>query len=350
MPVREKPVFVDFFNLDERALGIIADRYELTDVDCFLPILLDGEECTLLEVRSATSKKVIVETGSGLYFFKQIPWYCDTIEQITASTTIQWQLKEAGSPLPGIVPTKDASLWTTIGEAKFVLFEFASGQRYSGTQQQKLSSARSIATMHLQEVSASTAPREDIFQLVRDHVVLLEDIASKRGQDPKYLVSDLMNALSRAEIACHALGWSTLPLVAIHGDYNPWNLLFDEVGEVTAILDFDNCDVAQRLHDIAEAILTHCILRYRKDSTNFASIQLAGLDIGTISEFLNAYEQVTRLTSTERSCLPYIIQTIYIELMCLGMIREDIPLNEGHRAADWLSEFPILWKGLSGEP
>lgn len=85
MPAKEKPVFADFFNLDERALGIIGDRYGLTGVDCFLPILLDGEECTLLEVRSATSKKVIVETENGLYFFKQIPWYCDTIEPRSAA-------------------------------------------------------------------------------------------------------------------------------------------------------------------------------------------------------------------------------------------------------------------------
>ncbi|MGH3721155.1 MAG: phosphotransferase [Pseudonocardiaceae bacterium] len=346
---KREAIFVDFFNLDERALGIIEDRYGLTGLDCFLPILLDGDECTLLEVRSATSKKAIVETESGLYFFKQIPWYCDTVEQITASTTIQRQLREAGSPLPGIVPTKNASLWTKIGDAKFVLFEFASGRRYSGTKEQKLGSARTLATMHLQEVTASTAPKEDIFELARDHIVLLGDTATKRAHDARTVLSDFINILSRAETHARSLGWSTLPLVAIHGDYNPWNLLFREDGEVAAILDFDNCDVAQRLHDVAEAILTHCILRYRKDSTNFASIQVDGLDIRAISDFLNTYEGVAPLTSTERKCLPYVVQAIYIELTCLGMIRQDIDLNEGHRATTWLLELPNLWNRISAK-
>jgi Ser/Thr protein kinase RdoA (MazF antagonist) len=330
MPVREKPVSTTFANLDERALGVIAERYRLPGVDCFLPILLDGNRCTLMEVRSDTSKKVVVECVGGpgeepeRYFFKQIPWYCDTPDQIACSTALQERLRLAGLPVPRLLPTDRGDLWTVIGEESYVLFDFSHGRRYEGLPDQLESAARTLARLHRAAVTVPGAPGESVFGLARDHLALLAHLTSADGRDmgtaPALLAALVAEAADRASAA----GFAGLPAVAVHGDYNPWNLLFEESGEVAAVLDFDNCDVASRLHDLAEALLTFCVLEYRADSTNFAADQPAIPDGDRVRRFLSAYLGEAPLSPAERACLPWAVRAVLAELLTLGLIRDDL--------------------------
>ncbi|OKI02548.1 hypothetical protein A6A06_16155 [Streptomyces sp. CB02923] len=323
MPVREKPIRKDFFNLDERAMGIISDRYRLADVDCFLPILVDGNRCTLLEVRSETSKKVIVECGDARYFFKQIPWYCDTDEQVAMSTALQQELGRAGVPVARLVATGDGRLWTSIHDERFVLFEFSNGRRYEGRPQQTRAAAGTLARLHAAEVVVPGAPGEDVFSIAYDHIQLLETVWGKQDRDAAPVAGAYRAFLRRAEGRAGAAGFGGLPAVAVHGDYNPWNLLFADDDQVQTVLDFDNCDVAARLHDVAEAVLTFCVLAYREDSTNFARTQPDAPDAAAISAFLSAYQAVSPLTGTEKKCLPWALGAVFVELTCLGFIRDD---------------------------
>src|SRR5918911_3060068 len=106
MPVKPKPSTPDYFNFDERALVMLADAYGLDGADAFYPILLDGETCTLLEVRSATSRKMMLEDRGRRLFLKEIPWYANDPGQLAWSHALQLRLADEGAPVARIVPSR----------------------------------------------------------------------------------------------------------------------------------------------------------------------------------------------------------------------------------------------------
>lgn len=319
MPVREKPVFKDFLNLDDRVLGLVADRYGLPGVDCFLPILLDGDRCTLLDVRSETSKKAVLETGARKYFLKQIPWYCDDPARIAMATRLQEGLRRAGLPVPRLVPTVDGDLWTSFRGESFVLFDYVPGLRYRGDRAQRRAAAQVLARLHRSPVAVDAVSAEDVFTLAADHVTLLRKVVPGAAEAALAFEELLLPLERRARDA----GFGELPATAVHGDFNPWNLLFAADHRVSAVVDFDNCDVQSRLHDVAEAVLTLCVLRYAEDSTNFAARQPATVDWAAVTDFLVAYEEVAPLSDRERECLPFALGAVWTELICLGLLRHD---------------------------
>ncbi|MEV6823602.1 phosphotransferase [Amycolatopsis sp. NPDC051102] len=316
MPVREKPVFKDFLNLDDRVLGLVADRYGLAGVDCFLPILLDGDRCTLLDVRSETSKKAVLEAGDRKYFLKQIPWYCDDPARIAMSTRLQEGLRRSGLPVPRLVPTVDGDLWTSFRGESFVLFDYVRGLRYRGERAQRRAAAQVLARLHRCRAAVDAVSSEDVFTLAADHVTLLRKVVPEAAS----VFEELLTPLERR---ARNAGFGELPATAVHGDFNPWNLLFAAGHRVTAVVDFDNCDVQSRLHDVAEAVLTFCVLRYAEDSTNFAVRQPAAVDWAAVTDFLAAYDEVAPLSGRERACLPFALGAVWIELTCLGLLRHD---------------------------
>ncbi|PRY37520.1 phosphotransferase enzyme family protein [Umezawaea tangerina] len=326
MPVREKPVSKDFLNLDDRVLGIVVDRYGLPDADCFLPILLDGDRCTLLDVRSDTSKKAVLEAGDKRYFLKQVPWYCDEPRQIAASTGIQEGLRKAGVPVARLVPTRDGDLWTSFSDESFVLFEHVDGLRYRADPDQDRSAARVLARLHAAGVSAEQALGEDVFTLAADHIALLDKVLPDTA-DTTAVFEELLASVRRRALDA---GFGALPTTAVHGDFNPWNLLFTADRRVAAVVDFDNCDVQSRLHDVAEALLTFCVLGYAEDSTTFAAVQPVEVDRAAVRRFLDAYEEVLPLTPVERECLPFALGAVWIELTCLGLLRHDFDTSPAY--------------------
>ena len=130
MPIgKAKPVSADFFNFDESTIHLIAQEFMLPELDEFYPILLDGETCGLLEVRSETSRKMIV--GSSVtgkkFFLKQIPWYCDDDEKVKFSHDMQLYLAEEGQPVARIQTTKSGGTYWPVNNVKLVLFECIDG-------------------------------------------------------------------------------------------------------------------------------------------------------------------------------------------------------------------------------
>jgi Ser/Thr protein kinase RdoA (MazF antagonist) len=65
----------------------------------------------------------------------------------------------------------------------------------------------------------------------------------------------------------------------IHGDWHFFNSLYDDVGEIKAVLDFDFADRAERLHDIAYALW---ILMSQPKLRSFAGYFLKGY--GSLTE------------------------------------------------------------------
>lgn len=86
------------------------------------------------------------------------------------------------------------------------------------------------------------------------------------------------------------LHYPDLPDRPIHGDFEPWNLLFD-AGQLTGVLDFDQARRDALACDIAPVLMP-----------------FLPLDLPLAQAFLRGYESVRQLTETEWALLPALVR------------------------------------------
>ncbi len=119
-----------------------------------------------------------------------------------------------------------------------------------------------------------------------------------------------------------------------HGDYNPWNVLFDEDHEVCAIVDFDNAGRDFPARDIAEAILAWTTIAYRHDSTRLRDEVPGPIKADRACNFLKAYSSVRAIGEHEWALVRDGLQVSMIELLSLALLRGDIRHELGDRLAE----------------
>jgi Ser/Thr protein kinase RdoA (MazF antagonist) len=105
-------------------------------------------------------------------------------------------------------------------------------------------------------------------------------------------------ALEEVPEALRSLQSESLPRIPVHGDYYEGNLLIGEDGEVSAVLDWDECRLDWRAWDVANALWSFC----RNDSNS-------GLDDELAAQFLEAYEPMAgALLAGERAAMGLLIR------------------------------------------
>ncbi|MFD9357950.1 phosphotransferase [Streptomyces sp. NPDC060031] len=347
MPVARKPRSAGFFNFDEHDLIEIARAYGLRTADAFYPILLDGETATLLEVRSATSRKAMIEDEGRRWFLKQIPWYAQDERQLDFSHAYQTAVHRTTGLAPAIRTTLDGAGRLSLRGGVFVLYEHVKGVRYTGAGAQLHGAGKALARLHSCAPSLDAAPGEDYPGLVADHLALADDAG---GPAVRPLIDLLDAELKSAREELHRSGWEQLPQAAVHGDVNPWNLLFAEQGQVKAVLDFDNCDRGSRLRDVAEAVLTFGGLAYAQDSTSFARPFRCEIREERAARLIDGYRRATPdpFTEAELRCADAVLRTVFVELAALGVIKGELGAGDEGYLRQWLREAPPLSLWLQG--
>ncbi|MEV5985971.1 phosphotransferase [Streptomyces sp. NPDC052051] len=333
MPISAKPDRYGFFAFDGGLLRQLSVAYGLGPLTGFRPVLLDGDHVTLIDIRSQTSRKMIIETADGdRLFLKQIPWYCEQ-DTLTLATAWQAQATAAGLPVPRILRTTEGSAWYDIGGSSFTLTEYVPGRRYTGTPHDRAQAARTMALLHSTPADIPNAPSEDAFVGALDHIALAPVTSASTA------ALDLMRHAVRSWAAqAAASGWESLTGQLTHGDTNPWNLIYTDTA--AALIDFDNAHRGPSLRDVAEALLSFCAVRYRQDTTNFAPAVPGLINRGEAADILTAYTQVRALTSVERACLPPAGGAVAVGLVCLGLMRGDYPHVLAHDLARWAARVP----------
>ncbi|HLN64870.1 MAG TPA: phosphotransferase [Symbiobacteriaceae bacterium] len=90
--------------------------------------------------------------------------------------------------------------------------------------------------------------------------------------------------------------YATLPLQPIHGDYVPFNLLFEQ-GQVTAVLDFEFAGLDLRALDLATG-LAAC----------GSNLWGTGAEWPAIESFVRGYLRYLAITPAEAAALPFVIR------------------------------------------
>jgi len=347
MSVMRKPPRPDYFNFDKALVARLADEFRLGDDIAFRPILLDGAACSLIDVRSATSRKMVLRAGGADLFLKQIPWYCDDAQHIRFTQTFQDAAGAAGLPVPHLLRTQDGHGWLEIADAKYTMTRYVPGHRFAYRKAQAIAAAAELARLHrigptveTHRQYAGSAHAGDAFRDAAEHVELAREIARERADDQALAALEgLEQCATTAREA--AAGWESLPGGFVHGDFAPWNLVFAEAPDrsparVGAIVDFDNAHWGVLIRDLAEAVITFGWVAYDGDSSSFAG-HLPGAAQPFVAAMRDAYETVRPLGGPEAACLPHAAVAVGVEILGLGYLRGDYDagvLADGRR---WLA-------------
>ncbi|MGV9337700.1 phosphotransferase enzyme family protein [Streptomyces sp. NPDC003688] len=336
MPISAKPDRYGFFAFDGGLLHQLSDAYGLGPLTGFRPILLDGDHVTLIDVRSQTSRKMIIETADGSrLFLKQIPWYCEP-DTLALATAWQTQATAAGLPVPRILRTTEDSAWYDMGGSSFTLTEYVPGRRYTGTSRDRAQAARTMARLHAAPAVVLAGPGEDSFTSALQHIALAPDVTAA----PATALDRMRHAVRSWAAQAAASGWGSLAGQLAHGDTNPWNLIYTDTAAGAILIDFDNAHRGPHLRDVAEALLSFCAVQYRQDTTNFAPAVPGRIDRDQAADLLTAYTQVRALPPVERACLPLAGGAVAVGLVCLGLMRGDFPHDLAHDLAMWATGIP----------
>jgi Ser/Thr protein kinase RdoA (MazF antagonist) len=249
-------------------------------------------------------------------------------------------LYKKGFPIPQLMESGNKSFAEFEGRF-YYLQRFIIGEAYGGHPEEVANAGRHLGHMHIlserlfQEIPAYRDGRfrENPFQLARSMMDVLKQVQNLDETENKNPGIPLLKNFYREgqrfvdKIETQVGKEFHQSIFQVHGDYNPFNLLFGKQRDVIATFDLENTAVDNPCHDIAEAVLDFCFNRYRPNSTNFAGLP-GFFDKEKAITFLSAYNDVNpRIYEKVKAFLPGVGGAIFIELYTLGLVREDLAID-----------------------
>ncbi len=276
----------------------------------------------------AMSSTMTLNTDQGKLFLKRYKPAPDLylnpsmhIPRIAFTHVIQEYLGKRGFTIPHLLRNRDGDTLTVEGNEIYAISEFVEGFDFDAVQPTGTlqSASETLGRMHNESrglrspVDFQWPPmHEEVIGSLRQRLKRIQTVASETSGYPvsKSQISEWVTDVERLAAE------STLPDDEdwiIHGDYRAQNLKFDAEGMVNAILDFDTVRPANRLYDLAYALVFFP-----------AVYQDTPLTTGQMSIFLEAYEAVCPLTKEERNALPAHLRLAYLRGMTLWLHLHDL--------------------------
>lgn len=272
---------------------------------------------------STTSKKVIIDDGKSKYFIKEKPKYCCDPYHLSLAAQFQGFLSDRVDFVPRIIDSKSGSSYLQIGETHFFTTEFREGRMFNGSLQDVENAGISLGIIHLQSQEFDYAnPRkisgsEDVLQFI-DLADQLE--GSEKDQWKPQTILALRGTVNKYSNEIDR----DLPYIANHGDYAPFNLVYEEKG-VVAVNDFDNVNYRPRIRDLAGAIISFCDgLSYAGATSTLRSPISTSLSLEKVRAFMKGYlTNSPALSAEEKAQLVGEVCMRWTKIMALGIVRGD---------------------------
>ena len=243
------------------------------------------------------------------------------IPRIAFTHAVQEYLGKREFPIPRLLRNRGGDTLTVDGNEIYAISEFVEGFDFDAVQSTGAlqSAGETLGRMHNESrgfhspVDVQWTPMHDeVIGTLRQRLKRIRTAASKTSGYPvsESQIAEWMTEVERlaAELpAPDEGGW------IIHGDYRAQNLKFDPKGKVKAILDLDTVRPADRVTDLAYALVFFP-----------AVYQDTALTPNQKSVFLEACETVCPLTPTERISLPAHLKLAYLRGMTLWLHLHDL--------------------------
>lgn len=275
----------------------------------------------------AMSSTVALNTDQGKLFLKRYKPAPDLnlnpsthIPRIAFTHAVQEYLGKREFPIPRLLRNRGGDTLTVDGNEIYAISEFVEGFDFDVVQSTgALQSAGGTLGRTHNELRGFRSPVDFQWTPMHDEVIgtlrqRLERIRTAASETSGYPVSESQIDEWKTEVERLAAelpvpdegGW------IIHGDYRAQNLKFDPEGKVKAILDLDTVRPADRVTDLAYALVFFP-----------AVYQDTPLTPRQKSIFLGAYEAVCPLTKEERNALPAHLRLAFLRGMTLWLHLHD---------------------------
>lgn len=262
------------------------------------------------------SSNIALETNVGRVVLKRYIWPWP--HAITEHAVLQ-RASQNSLPVPRLHLNQTGHTYTGVNGKTYAVFDFVDGFALSNfwlwplERMKRVGQAGALLAQFHLSMAGFNPPSEktdgftpDGQRLVRDldwHLDLVERFETHtRAQTARDELEEFLLKLAAplkeqlAQVArIYALPASQMPRSAIHADFAPKNVLFNENG-VAAILDFGDACVNVRTLDVGRAVAT------------FASRATSEVDAGLSTVFLQAYSAQNPLTETEVLNLPNVMR------------------------------------------
>jgi HAD superfamily hydrolase (TIGR01549 family) len=220
---------------------LVKTRYELEHFYKYIKELYDisFSEYSFPSSSSFTSKKIILKcsTNNTSYVLKEKPKYSVGHNFLKLSSLFQNQINKELNLAPEIIKTLDGDYFAFLGHRVFFLTKFVAGKDFNGSINQARNAMVALARIHKLGRNLDCEASEPE-RLYKNNVCLEKSLLGRKFQN--------------TDLAKKVIGWlrelnetnkllNPLCLGIIHGDPAPFNMVFSERDEVSAINDFDNC-------------------------------------------------------------------------------------------------------------
>ena len=277
---------------------------------------------------STTSRKVIVDDGDHKYFIKEKPSYSCTPYKLGISARFQEFLSEETSFVPRIINTKSGSPYLQIGDAYFFTTDFKEGRMFNGSLQDVKAAGVALGIMHnhSQKFEFPGLQKRNATEDVLPFIDIAEGL---KGADHYRWKEEAILALRTTVDKYGGQLDQDVPYVVNHGDYAPFNLVYDETG-VTALNDFDNVEYRTRVRDLAGAIVSFCDgLSYAGATSTLRRPIATSFDPEKARIFVKGYlEAAPPLSDEEKADLVGEINVRWSKIMALGIMRGDFNYHD----------------------
>jgi homoserine kinase type II len=261
-----------------------------------------------------TSENWFVETPRGKYFLRRRnPAFSK--ESIDFELGLIEYLVSIGFPAPRLIRTEDGCLSIRAKESYWELYEYLPGERFcTANLAQICSAAGLLASFHQAAAGYRAKPVPDRMldlNRIEGFIDVFEEELRARAKSLGIVLAPSLAGFFRSQANAVMKGMEPLsgkPLVLIHGDFQPSNLLF-KGNDATALLDYGDSGFSYRAYDVARAVLRFATLR--ADYASQRDIDPV-LDLERVIAFVSAYQAKLPLSKTEISVIPDLLRGIFL--------------------------------------
>ncbi len=303
----------------EREITTVLSHYQLGRLKSIVPA-----------IGGMTSDNWFVETLQGKYFLRRRnPIF--TRESIDFEIGLIEHLVAQGFPTAPVIRTRDGSLSVIAKGSYWELYEYLPGERFSVTNPAQIHSAAGLlADFHQTAIGYKASPVPDRtidLNRIERFIDIFEEELKTRTKALGIVLAPPLAGFFKSQADLVLKGMEPIsgqPLVLIHGDFQPSNILF-QGDRAIALLDFGDAGFSYRAYDVARAILRFATLR--ADYISQSDIAPL-LDLDRVEAFMYAYQAKLPLSQREISVIPDLLRGIYLYDAGFFLGKETNPLRQ----------------------
>jgi len=328
--------------IDGQDLTIVLSRYDIGSID----------QLSDYRKGSRRAAKMLVGAAKGNYLLKRRAIGNDAKAHVQFAHAVQKRLEEHRFPVAGLVNTIDGASFVEHNNRIYELFRFINGKRFDKSNPAAAESGRVLAHFHdiLRDFPREpTVKRQSCHQGESFYTIIseLNEVLAKHESREELAgmqdtISFIREKYEIANMKINEIGFSSLPMNIVHGDWHPGNTLYKD-GEIIAVIDFDSLRFCPRVTDIANGALQFSMRMGDTEAVDSWPDTFRG---HTIQSMVQSYDQFTTLPimASERSIVPLLmIEALIVESVIpihntgsFGRVRGSIFLRMIERKLNWL--------------